>query len=218
DGAPAGWACAALAEALHGTGEPFAAAPDRRGGACALTAAAPAETTRALRAALPRLQSRLTGRRTLRAGVGPPAALGGALVQAAYALESAPAGTVASSAETDSLAALLLGTPPEVRAAFHHRLLAPLAAHDRANAVSLLGTLDAFLAHDCSWTRTAEALHLHVNTVHYRLRRIEELTGRSLARLQDRLDLRAALLCAPAAGPDRAPAARPRAAAGARRR
>ncbi|WP_052389944.1 PucR family transcriptional regulator [Streptomyces sp. NRRL B-24484] len=227
DGAPAGWACAALAEALYGTGAPFAAAPDRRGGACALTPAAPAEAARALRAALPRLQARLSGRRTLRAGVGPavPAdgadALRGALVQAVYALESAPAGTVASSAETDSLAALLLGTPPEVRAAFHHRLLAPPAAHDRANAVSLLGTLDAFLAHDCSWTRTAEALHLHVNTVHYRLRRIEELTGRSLARLQDRLDLRAALLCAPvpAAGPAPTPAPRRgAAAAGARRR
>nr|WP_095876645.1 helix-turn-helix domain-containing protein [Streptomyces sp. TLI_235] len=143
------------------------------------------------------------GRRSLRAGVGPAAggsaaALRGALVEAAYALESAPAGTVASSAETDSLAALLQGTPPEVRAAFHHRLLAPPAAHDRANAASLLGTLDAFLAHDCSWTRTAEALHLHVNTVHYHLRRVEELTGRSPARLQDRLDLRAPCSAPPA--------------------
>ncbi|MFD0527729.1 helix-turn-helix domain-containing protein [Kitasatospora arboriphila] len=179
----------------------------------------PRATGRAAPVAVPadRAADPAGGRRT-GGGRGGADALRGALVQAAYALESAPAGTVASSAETDSLAALLLGTPPEVRAAFHHRLLAPLAAHDRANAVSLLGTLDAFLAHDCSWTRTAEALHLHVNTVHYRLRRIEELTGRSLARLQDRLDLRAALLCAPAAGPDRAPAARPRAAAGARRR
>ncbi|MFD9125870.1 helix-turn-helix domain-containing protein [Kitasatospora sp. NPDC059571] len=54
------------------------------------------------------------------------------------------------------------------------------------------------MAHDGSWARTAEALHIHVNTVHYRIRRIEELTGRSLARLEDRVDLRAALLCAPA--------------------
>jgi DNA-binding PucR family transcriptional regulator len=85
-----------------------------------------------------------------------------------------------------------------VTAAFHSRLLAPLAAHDGENAVSLLGTLTVFLDHDGSWARTAESLHIHVNTVHYRIRRIEELTGRNLARLQDRLDLRAALLCAPA--------------------
>ncbi|WP_436843350.1 helix-turn-helix domain-containing protein [Streptomyces narbonensis] len=32
-----------------------------------------------------------------------------------------------------------------------------------------------FLAHDCSWARTGEALH--VNTVHYRVERIEALTG-----------------------------------------
>ncbi|MFI9270714.1 helix-turn-helix domain-containing protein [Kitasatospora sp. NPDC052896] len=53
------------------------------------------------------------------------------------------------------------------------------------------------MAHDCSWARTAQALHVHVNTVHYRVRRIEELTARDLGHLDDRLDLRAALLCAP---------------------
>ncbi|MGW3402435.1 PucR family transcriptional regulator, partial [Streptomyces zhihengii] len=59
----------------------------------------------------------------------------------------------------------------------------------------LLETLETFLAHDCSWARTAEALHVHVNTVHYRVERIEALTGRDLSRLDDRADLRAALLC-----------------------
>ncbi|BFP53373.1 hypothetical protein SCMC78_31800 [Streptomyces sp. CMC78] len=46
-----------------------------------------------------------------------------------------------------------------------------------------------------SWARTAEALHLHVNTVHYRIQRVELLTGRDLARLDHELDLKAALLC-----------------------
>ncbi|WP_141726963.1 helix-turn-helix domain-containing protein, partial [Streptomyces niveus] len=40
-----------------------------------------------------------------------------------------------------------------------------------------------------------EELHLHVNTVHYRIGRVEQITGRDLSRLDDRLDLRAALLC-----------------------
>ncbi|MEV5615837.1 MULTISPECIES: helix-turn-helix domain-containing protein [Streptomyces] len=59
----------------------------------------------------------------------------------------------------------------------------------------LLETLDTFLTPNGSWARTAEALHLHVNTVHYRIGRVELLTGRDLARLDHKLDLKAALLC-----------------------
>ncbi|WP_045305489.1 PucR family transcriptional regulator [Saccharothrix sp. ST-888] len=248
----AAWAVSALAEALHRLGAPFAAGTDGRGGAVGLVAAPATEVTAGLRSAWPALQSRLTGRRWLRAGVGPattPAGeqLRGALIQAAYAQDAGAAtggtgtsdtsgtsgtsgngasgtgrsgnstgngkaGTgdtatiprsgaaaVGSSGELGSLADLLRGVPVEVTAAFHRRLLAPVVEHDRENTVSLLGTLNTFLDHDGSWARTAEALHLHVNTVHYRIRRIEELTGRSLARLEDRIDLRAALLCAPPA-------------------
>jgi DNA-binding PucR family transcriptional regulator len=58
-----------------------------------------------------------------------------------------------------------------------------------------LETLETFLACDGSWARTAEALHLHVNSVHHRIGRIEHFTGRDLSRRYDRLDLWAALLC-----------------------
>ncbi|MGE6738544.1 helix-turn-helix domain-containing protein, partial [Streptomyces sp. NPDC059900] len=34
-----------------------------------------------------------------------------------------------------------------------------------------------------------------VNTVHYRIERVQDLTGRDLSRLDHKLDLRAALLC-----------------------
>ncbi|AUG76392.1 PucR family transcriptional regulator [Kitasatospora sp. MMS16-BH015] len=268
NGAPAdpASAVAALAEALHQLGLPFAVGPDAAGGATALVAAprvtaplatahpgpaaghgkpaasravtfsessrvsgkstasgnalpsrtgtpadkaaAPAVLTARLRLLWPALQGRLPQRRVLRAGVGPAVAPNGrelraALVEAGYALAAGGTGggkagtAVGSSGELSSLAALLRGLPGEVTRTFHARLLAPLTAHDRENAVSLLGTLDTFLDHDGSWARTAEALHIHVNTVHYRIRRIEELTGRSLSLLEDRVDLRAALLCAP---------------------
>jgi DNA-binding PucR family transcriptional regulator len=36
-------------------------------------------------------------------------------------------------------------------------------------------------------------MHVHVNTVRYRIRRIEELTGRDLARLDDQVDFFLAL-------------------------
>ncbi|MER7756190.1 helix-turn-helix domain-containing protein [Kitasatospora sp. NPDC097643] len=202
---PAVWAGYALAEALHPLGVPYAAGTDRTGRSAALVAAPAERVAEQLRRTRPALQARLAGRRTLRVGVGPaappqPAALRAALVQARYVLAGS-AGPVGSAAELDSLDGLLRGIPPEVTAAFHTRLLAPLAAHDRENSVSLLDTLAVFLDHDGSWARTAESLHIHVNTVHYRIRRIEELTGRNLARLRDRLDLRAALLCAPSPAP-----------------
>ncbi|MER5859196.1 helix-turn-helix domain-containing protein [Streptomyces sp900105245] len=73
--------------------------------------------------------------------------------------------------------------------------LGPLLETGRPPIAALLDTLETFLACDGSWARTAQALHLRVNTVHYRVERIERLTGRDLSRLTDRLDLWAALLC-----------------------
>ncbi|WSL80740.1 PucR family transcriptional regulator [Kitasatospora sp. NBC_01266] len=226
DGLDLPWAADALAEALrsaHGelsgdvsgevsgeaSGGAFAVGADESGGAVAVVAGQdPARLTAALREVWPRLQSRLPERHLLRLGVGPralrPASeLAAGLRQARYALDAAAADhpracSVGASAELDTVAALVRGIPAEVAAAFRHRLLDPLTEHDRHTGGALLGTLVSFLDHDCSWARTAEALHVHVNTVHYRIRRIEELTGRDLGRLDDRLDLRAALLCAPA--------------------
>ncbi|HET6706240.1 helix-turn-helix domain-containing protein [Amycolatopsis sp.] len=50
--------------------------------------------------------------------------------------------------------------------------LDPLAAHPE-----LVETLDAYLALDTNRRRTAAQLHVHPNTVDYRLRRIRDLTG-----------------------------------------
>lgn len=44
-----------------------------------------------------------------------------------------------------------------------------------------------------SWTKCADLLHLHVNTLRYRIQRIEELTNRDLSRLEDRVDFFLAL-------------------------
>ncbi|MFE2415291.1 PucR family transcriptional regulator [Streptomyces hokutonensis] len=120
--------------------------------------------------------------------------LNGALAQARYALTSARGIAHGGSVVTDASAligldALLTGVPTEVRTAFSRTVLGEL----RGNAV-LLETLETFLACDGSWARTAEALHLHVNSVHYRIGRIEHFTGRDLSRLYDRLALWAALL------------------------
>lgn len=78
------------------------------------------------------------------------------------------------------LAALVACDPDEGRRLAEQVLGAvlDLPADDRA---VLMDTLQAFLAHAGSTDRAAEALHCHPNTVRYRLRRLHELTGRSIS-------------------------------------
>jgi hypothetical protein len=70
--------------------------------------------------------------------------------------------------------------------------------HDQVHAVdpTLIDTLAIYLERAGSLEATARALFVHVNTVRHRLRRIEDLTGRSAADPRDALALRLALLWA----------------------
>ncbi|MFB7634577.1 helix-turn-helix domain-containing protein [Streptomyces sp. NPDC056149] len=204
DDAEPGPAVRALAEALwHRPEAPFAAGRLPDGRAAAVVAGAHDEGVRALREAWPALHD-CRPKTALHAGVSGPAAtpgdLNAALGQASYALAAArsadPTGAgVTSVDDLTTLGALLSGVPAEVRAAFSSRVLGPLARAGSTSHRMLLETLEVFLAQHGSWARTAEILHLHVNTVHYRIQRIETLTGRDLSRLDHKLDLHAALLC-----------------------
>lgn len=62
----------------------------------------------------------------------------------------------------------------------------------------LVRTLDTFLSCSGSWNRYARLLHLHVNPLRYRIRRIDALTGRDLNRFDDRGDFFLALRLPPA--------------------
>jgi hypothetical protein len=57
----------------------------------------------------------------------------------------------------------------------------------------LADTLEAYAACDLNVARTAEYLAVHPNTVHYRLRRVQELTGRDPRRFADLVELTTAL-------------------------
>ncbi|MFD7504686.1 PucR family transcriptional regulator [Streptomyces sp. NPDC059850] len=124
-------------------------------------------------------------------------ALRGALEEARHARRVAAArpGRVSAAGhqELASHVLLLPFVPDDVRRAFTARLLDPLRAYDRRHRAELIPTLEAFLECDGSWTRCAARLHLHVNTLRYRVGRIEQLTGRDLARLEDKLDFFLAL-------------------------
>ncbi|MFB7916412.1 PucR family transcriptional regulator [Streptomyces sp. NPDC056061] len=123
--------------------------------------------------------------------------LRGALEEARHARRVAAArpGRVCAAGhhELASHVLLLPFVPDDVRRAFTARLLDPLREYDRRHRADLIPTLEAFLDCDGSWTRCATRLHLHVNTLRYRVGRIEQLTGRDLARLEDKLDFFLAL-------------------------
>lgn len=124
-------------------------------------------------------------------------ALAGALEEARFAFRLAEARTtpvsVVAADEVTSHVLLLATVPDDVRRTFAARVLGKVLEYDERNASGLVETLEAFMACSGSWSRTAEALHLHVNTVRYRIERVEDLTGRDLSRLEDRVDVFLAL-------------------------
>jgi DNA-binding PucR family transcriptional regulator len=93
----------------------------------------------------------------------------------------------------DSYQRLLASVPTPVLRSFSERLLGPLADYDARHSAELLPTLRSFLACDGSWSACASRMFVHVNTVRYRIGRIEALTGRDLSALADRVDFFLAL-------------------------
>ena len=93
----------------------------------------------------------------------------------------------------DSHEWLLASVPTPVLRSFTERLLGPLADYDARHHAELLPTLRSFLACDGSWSACASRMYVHVNTVRYRIGRIEALTGRDLSALADRVDFFLAL-------------------------
>ena len=178
-----------------------AAAPEKA--AAAGTPAGHAFAAR-LRAAQPVLECD-RARIRVSVGVSAPAegvaALAGALheAQSARRLAVIRAGTgagavsVVTSDEVASHELLLASVPGSVLRSFRDRLLGPLLAYDERHRAELLPTLREFLACSGSWHACAAAMYVHVNTVRYRIRRIEELTGRDLSSLDDQVDFFLAL-------------------------
>jgi PucR C-terminal helix-turn-helix domain/Purine catabolism regulatory protein-like family len=88
---------------------------------------------------------------------------------------------------------LLACIPAQTRQIFHDRLLGPLLAYDRQRKTELVPTLRAFLDASGSWEKCATQLHIHVNTLRHRLKRVEQITGRDVNQFDDRVDLYLAL-------------------------
>ncbi|MBV6754853.1 PucR family transcriptional regulator [Rhodococcus opacus] len=98
--------------------------------------------------------------------------------QARWALQAARADGSAV-AEYSTAAPLFL---PRTLSEAHfaaRAVLGELMDYDEAHQSQLIETLDAFLSLDRSWSATAEKLMIHRQTLAYRLKKIEAITGRS---------------------------------------
>jgi purine catabolism regulator len=60
------------------------------------------------------------------------------------------------------------------------RVLGPLIAHDAEHGTAYVDTLRAVLVNNRSWQLAAAELHVHKQTLGYRIRKIEQLTARGL--------------------------------------
>jgi PucR family transcriptional regulator, purine catabolism regulatory protein len=76
---------------------------------------------------------------------------------------------------------------------FCDSILAPIEDREGAYGGELMRSLEAFIECNGQWERAARQLYCHRHTLRYRIRRVEELTGRSLDSARDRIDFWLAL-------------------------
>ncbi len=95
---------------------------------------------------------------------------------------------------SERLPEVLLAGSPQVGPLLVAETLGPILAMPEAQSTTLMETLAALLRHDGSPTHAAEELYCHRNTVIYRLKQIEQLTGRSLTDPRDKMLLGLALM------------------------
>src|SRR5206468_13022032 len=88
---------------------------------------------------------------------------------------------------------LVLEADPELLAEITRRRLAALADEAPASRRRLEDTLRAWLRHAGSRAAVAAELHIHPQTVHYRLTRLRELLGADLESPRGRIELQLAL-------------------------
>jgi sugar diacid utilization regulator/transcriptional regulator with GAF, ATPase, and Fis domain len=76
---------------------------------------------------------------------------------------------------------------------FMERQLGPLLSYDEQNQAHLVPTLQAYLANNGNMQRTAAECHVHINSLKYRLQRIQDIAGFDLHHGETRFNLQLAL-------------------------
>jgi purine catabolism regulator len=76
---------------------------------------------------------------------------------------------------------------------FCDSILGPIEASEGHYGGELMRSLEAFIEENGQWERAARRLYCHRHTLRYRIRRVEELTGRNLSSARDRIEFWLAL-------------------------
>jgi purine catabolism regulator len=84
-------------------------------------------------------------------------------------------------------------TDPAELGGFVDQILGPLIEYDQRHSADFVRTLGTFLAQNGNLQATARELSLHVNSVTYRLQRIQAISGLDLEQSEDRLQAQVAL-------------------------
>ncbi len=141
------------------------------------------------------------GQNGVRAAASRPAELGSlrrAFHEARCALEATSmidgtAPEVASHRDLGAFTLLLALQDDDALRLYSDGLLEPIEQTEGEYGGELLRSLEAFISNNGNWERAARQLYCHRHTLRYRIRKIEELTGRDLSRATDRIELWLAL-------------------------
>jgi purine catabolism regulator len=166
---------------------------------CALIDAAESDPVGAARQAREALAGRSRSR--VRAAASRPTGVGSlrrAFHEARCALEATSladgdAPDVASHRDLGAFTLLLALQDDDALRLYSDGLLEPIEQTEGEYGGELLRSLEAFIENNGNWERAARQLYCHRHTLRYRIRKIEELTGRDLSRATDRIELWLAL-------------------------
>jgi PucR family transcriptional regulator, purine catabolism regulatory protein len=100
---------------------------------------------------------------------------------------------VATYRDLGSFQLLLSLQDDEALRLFCDSILGPIEAGDGHYGGELMRSLEAFIEENGQWERAARRLYCHRHTLRYRIRRVEELTGRNLGSARDRIEFWLAL-------------------------
>jgi purine catabolism regulator len=96
-------------------------------------------------------------------------------------------------ADLGSYQLLLSLQDPDALRTFADSVLAPLDAYDGGHGGELIPSLRSFIERNARWEAAAADLFVHRHTLRYRIRKVEDLTGRDLTSARDRMEFFLAL-------------------------
>jgi purine catabolism regulator len=111
----------------------------------------------------------------------------------AVRLQNGHAPEVASHADLGAFQLLLSLQDDDALISYCRGVLGPVELGEGDYGEELLRSLDVFIEHNGHWEKAARALYCHRHTLRYRIRRVEQLTGRDLSNARDRIEFWLAL-------------------------